>query len=1744
MRVLYSGASSMLAALILTSSPAFGQSSVPDLSITNYQMVSEQRATLTQSYFTYRADIVNTGRARDALTATVVSRVSSVQVVSGQGSLRFSPVPANSQVTSSNTFMILVDRSVPFDFANLQWTFIAPVANAGPNQTAAVGSTVTLNGSGSTNPSGVGTLVYSWAFLSRPPGTSTKLTNATDVMATFPVDVPGTYVLKLTVSNGAGTDSATMTVSTFNSPPVANAGPNQTAVLGSTVTLNGSGSSDVDGDPITYLWSLVSRPAGSAAVLTLANSIAPTFIADKPGSYLAQLVVNDGKANSVPATVTITTLNTAPVANAGANQSVNIGTLVQLNGSGSTDVDGDPLTFQWTLITVPAGSSATLSSLTAVNPTFTADKQGTYVAQLIVADGKLNSVPATQTITTNALQPPTANAGPNQTVKHGTTVTLNGSGTDPQSLPLTLLWSMISKPAGSAAVLSSSTAANPIFVADKLGSYTVQLVVDNGTLKSTPATVTITTTNTTPVANPGAAQSVALATTVTLNGTGSSDADNDPLSYSWSFTSRPAGSAATLAAASSASPTFFADVAGQYVVQLIVNDGITNSNPATVTITAVAPNTITLTPDPLNLFNVAGNLTVTLPVPAGIGGQLIRLAVLDPGVAALPADVTIPQDAFSATVSISPVGTGSTLVSASAPGYRPGTATVNVAVPNITVTLAAGTVGLSRTINGTVTLSAPAPAGGIIVTLSGLPGGIITLQPAAVSIIGGGTTGIFTITGAAEGSATLTASSAGYNSGSAAINVGKLGQITVQSNVTVGPGQSVPLQVTLATPAPVGGVTIGLTSSDPSKASITANVFIAQGDTSPATPAQVNGINFGSTIIAASAPGFTGDSKTVTVGATLSFVPSDITIGAGGSQNVVLRLSSPAPAGGLTINLSSSNTSAATMPASVTIAQNTTDVAVLVSGVGAGSSTLTANAGTPNVANASANANVVVFGTINLPVNATVGLGASIAFPVSLSTPAPVGGITITLASSDSSKATLSITTVNIPAGSTTPVTSPQLNGVNLGSVLVSASAAGYGSTSQTVQITASLSFTPTSLTITGAATQNLTLTLSGPAPAGGVIVTVSSSNSAVATVPSTVTINQGATSATVPVTGVSAGTTVIHAGTSNIADTIANVTVQSSGSIGLQSNVTVAPGVSAVLSVTLPAPAPSNVTVSLSSGDSSKVTISPASVTILAGQTQPSLQPQVTGVSFGSAIISASAIGYSTGSQTVQSGAALSFSPASLTFVGPGTQNITLNLSSAAPAGGLVVNLSSSVPSAATIPVSVTIAQNTNSVLVPITALGAGATLITASTNAPNVTSATANITVQSLGLIGLPASAKVGLGQSLTFPVTLPSPAPAGGATIILASDNNSKVTISPATVNIAGGQTQPAVQPQITGISLGTANIGASALGYTSASQSVEVTATISFTPATLTISGIQTQNLTLTLSGPAPAGGVTINVSSSNSATATVPSTVVVLAGATTALVPVSSLAVGTTVIHASAPNLADTTANVTVTAPMDIILQADIIVPPGEQAPFPVTLAQAAADAVFITLTSSDTSKVTLSQTSIFINAGQTQPALQPKVNGISTGTVTVTASALGLQSASTTVQAGFGLTFSPASLTITGIATQNLTLVLSGPAPAGGLVVNLSSSNTAVATVPVSVIFGANSTTANVPVTGVALGTTTITASSATTASATANITVVSPGAIALPTNVTVPLSQSAAFPVTLSTPAPPGRRDGGACKQ
>lgn len=91
-----------------------------------------------------------------------------------------------------------------------------------------------------------------------------------------------------------------------NAAPIARAGADQSVAIGTTVALDGSGSSDPDGDPFTYAWTLTAKPDGSASTLVGAASARPAITPDIAGSYVASLTVDDGQAISDPAIVTIT----------------------------------------------------------------------------------------------------------------------------------------------------------------------------------------------------------------------------------------------------------------------------------------------------------------------------------------------------------------------------------------------------------------------------------------------------------------------------------------------------------------------------------------------------------------------------------------------------------------------------------------------------------------------------------------------------------------------------------------------------------------------------------------------------------------------------------------------------------------------------------------------------------------------------------------------------------------------------------------------------------------------------------------------------------------------------------------------------------------------------------------------------------------------------------------------------------------------------------------------------------------------------------------------------------------------------------------------------------------------------------------------------------------------------------------------------------------------------------------------
>jgi hypothetical protein len=182
----------------------------------------------------------------------------------------------------------------------------APVADAGDDQGAYTGSVVQLDGSGSADPDD-DVLAYRWDLVSKPAESTAILINDFRVDPQFYADVPGAYVLELEVDDSLAqdVDEITVTVEDPNDAPIADAGPDQAVTVGATVQLNGGASWDPDDDPLTYQWTITTRPNGSSVQLSDATSVTPRFTADAPGQFIVSLVVSDGTFTSSPSSVDV-----------------------------------------------------------------------------------------------------------------------------------------------------------------------------------------------------------------------------------------------------------------------------------------------------------------------------------------------------------------------------------------------------------------------------------------------------------------------------------------------------------------------------------------------------------------------------------------------------------------------------------------------------------------------------------------------------------------------------------------------------------------------------------------------------------------------------------------------------------------------------------------------------------------------------------------------------------------------------------------------------------------------------------------------------------------------------------------------------------------------------------------------------------------------------------------------------------------------------------------------------------------------------------------------------------------------------------------------------------------------------------------------------------------------------------------------------------------------------------------------
>jgi PKD repeat protein len=262
-----------------------------------------------------------------------------------------------------------------------------PIADAGPNQTVNEGQLVGLDGSNSLD-SDDGIASYYWVQTSGPQVTLSD-PNAKQSTFTAPdVDSGGdslTFEVTVTDHNGLqNTDSCVVNVTWLNEPPQADAGLDQTVTGGTVVTLDGSSSLDIDDGIASYSWNQISGPW---VTLSDPASFRPTFTApnfEPDGVSLTfNLVVTDagGLISTDSCVVNITRQNQPPTAVVTPDYTETTGgTLVTLDGSGSTDPDDEVVSYQWTQ---EEGEPVSLSDPTSAVTTFTAPKSEPFVGKNI-----------------------------------------------------------------------------------------------------------------------------------------------------------------------------------------------------------------------------------------------------------------------------------------------------------------------------------------------------------------------------------------------------------------------------------------------------------------------------------------------------------------------------------------------------------------------------------------------------------------------------------------------------------------------------------------------------------------------------------------------------------------------------------------------------------------------------------------------------------------------------------------------------------------------------------------------------------------------------------------------------------------------------------------------------------------------------------------------------------------------------------------------------------------------------------------------------------------------------------------------------------------------------------------------------------------------------------------------------------------------------------------------------------------
>jgi PKD repeat protein len=435
---------------------------------------------------------------------------------------------------------------------------VAPVANAGGPYSGLTAEDISISGSASDAGADDTITQWEWDLDYDSSGFNTDVTGK-DITNQWADN--GTYMIALRVTDDDGAvsepDSAEVIIT--NREPVSDAGGPYNVDEGSSITLDGSGSSDPDGTIAEYSWDLDGDGLyGDAAGQN------PTFDAsnlDGPSTVNISLLVTDDDGASASSDTTVTINNVAPSADAGGPYSVDEGSTMVLSGTGSDVCPSDSLSYSWDL-----DGDGLYGDAAGQNPTFDAsnlDGPSTVNISLLVTDDDGASASSDTTVTINNVAPSADAGGPYEGFTFED-INLTGSGTDPCAAD-TFVYEWDLDYDGTVFDVDASGEEVTDQWADN-GTYMIALrVTDDDGGVSGIATAEVTINNRAPSADAGGPYNGTRNSSIEFDGSDSGDMDGSIVAYSWDF-----GDGSPKAYDSIANHSY--ENMGTYIVKLTVTD--------------------------------------------------------------------------------------------------------------------------------------------------------------------------------------------------------------------------------------------------------------------------------------------------------------------------------------------------------------------------------------------------------------------------------------------------------------------------------------------------------------------------------------------------------------------------------------------------------------------------------------------------------------------------------------------------------------------------------------------------------------------------------------------------------------------------------------------------------------------------------------------------------------------------------------------------------------------------------------------------------------------------------------------------------------------------------------------------------------------------------------------------------------------------------------------------------------------